>query len=77
MGRTGQAGAVVIGGGITGCSVAYHLAKRGARVTIVDAIPSKSRADRGTLKTLGELLNQDGDVVMTIRGIGFFGRRPG
>jgi glycine cleavage system aminomethyltransferase T/glycine/D-amino acid oxidase-like deaminating enzyme len=31
MGRTGQAGAVVIGGGITGCSVAYHLAKAGVR----------------------------------------------
>ncbi len=46
------------------------------RVTIVDAIPSKSRADRGTLKTLGELLNQDGDVVMTMCGVGFFGRRP-
>ena len=46
------------------------------RLTIVDAIPSKSRADRGTLKTLGELINQDGDVVMTIRGVGFFGRRP-
>src|SRR4029077_20221127 len=26
-----QAGAVVIGGGITGCSVAYHLAKAGLR----------------------------------------------
>ncbi len=31
MNRTGQAGAVVIGGGITGCSVAYHLAKAGVR----------------------------------------------
>jgi acyl dehydratase len=46
------------------------------RVTIVDAVPSKSRADRGTLKTLGELLNQHGEVVMTMRGVGFFGRRP-
>ena len=31
MDRTDQAGAVVIGGGITGCSVAYHLAKAGMR----------------------------------------------
>jgi acyl dehydratase len=46
------------------------------RVTIADAIPSKSRADRGTLKTLGELMNQQGEVVMRIRGAGFFGRRP-
>jgi glycine cleavage system aminomethyltransferase T/glycine/D-amino acid oxidase-like deaminating enzyme len=29
--RVGGAGAVVIGGGITGCSVAYHLAKAGVR----------------------------------------------
>ncbi len=46
------------------------------RVTILDAIPSQSRPDRGTLKTLGELLNQRGEVVMAIRGAGFFGRRP-
>jgi acyl dehydratase len=46
------------------------------RVTITDTIPSKSRDDRGTIKTLGELLNQHGDVVMQMRGAGFFGRRP-
>ena len=46
------------------------------RVTIVELIPSKSRRDRGTIRTLGELRNQNGDVVMTIRGVGFFGRRP-
>src|SRR5947209_18953418 len=31
MDRGNRAGAVVIGGGITGCSVAYHLAKAGLR----------------------------------------------
>src|SRR5207302_1524795 len=31
MNRVDPAGAVVIGGGITGCSVAYHLAKAGVR----------------------------------------------
>src|SRR6266853_709963 len=31
MSNAKQAGAVVIGGGITGCSVAYHLAKAGVR----------------------------------------------
>jgi acyl dehydratase len=46
------------------------------RATILDAIPSKSRPDRGTLKVLGELLNQHGEVVIAIRSIGFFGRRP-
>jgi acyl dehydratase len=46
------------------------------RVTIVDVIPSKSRVDRGTIKTLGELLNQKGEVVMQMNAVGFFGRRP-
>ncbi|HTW67540.1 MAG TPA: FAD-binding oxidoreductase [Bryobacteraceae bacterium] len=29
---------VVVGAGITGASIAYHLAKRGAKVTIIDAL---------------------------------------
>jgi len=47
------------------------------RVTIAELIPSKSRPDRGVVKTLGEMRNQKGEPVMTIRSIGFFGRRPG
>ena len=46
------------------------------RLTIMELIPSKRRADRGTIKTRGEMINQRGEVVMTIRGVGFFGRRP-
>jgi acyl dehydratase len=46
------------------------------RITIMELIPSKSRADRGTIKTRGEMINQRGEVVMTIRGVGFFRRRP-
>jgi acyl dehydratase len=46
------------------------------RLTVLETIPSKSRADRGTLKSLGEMVNQKGEVVMTIRALGFFGRRP-
>ena len=46
------------------------------RVTILELTPSRSRPDRGTIRTLGEMLNQKGEVVMTIRGVGFFGRRP-
>ncbi|MGH7073238.1 MAG: MaoC family dehydratase [Stellaceae bacterium] len=47
------------------------------RVRILEAIPSKSRPDRGILKTQGELTNQAGELVMTVRAVNFFGRRPG
>ncbi|HZB92586.1 MAG TPA: MaoC family dehydratase [Stellaceae bacterium] len=46
------------------------------RLTILDLIPSRSRPDRGTVKSLGEMVNQDGEVVMKLHGVGFFGRRP-
>jgi acyl dehydratase len=46
------------------------------RVTILDAVASKSRPDRGTLKCLGEMLNQHGETVMKVHSVGFFGRRP-
>lgn len=46
------------------------------RVRICESTPSKSRRDRGILKTEGELTNQDGELVMTIRAVNFFGRRP-
>jgi acyl dehydratase len=47
-----------------------------ARFTILEAIPSRSTPDRGVLRTLTEMLNQDGETVMTLRGLGMFGRRP-
>jgi acyl dehydratase len=47
-----------------------------AQVRVYEATPSKSRRDRGILKTEGQLTNQNGEVVMTIRAVNFFGRRP-
>jgi acyl dehydratase len=47
-----------------------------ARFTILESIPSRSKPDRGVLKTLTEVLNQRGEIVMTQRGMGMFGRRP-
>ena len=47
-----------------------------ARFRIVEAAPSKSRPDRGIVKSQGEVTNQDGELVMTIRATNFFGRRP-
>jgi len=33
----GEAQVVVVGAGVIGCSIAYHLARRGASVTVIDA----------------------------------------
>ena len=46
------------------------------RLTFVEATPSRSGAHRGTVKQLGELFNQHGDLVMTLRAISMIGRRP-
>lgn len=40
---------VVAGAGIIGASIAYHLAKLGAAVTVIDAVGPASHASRGTL----------------------------
>ena len=47
-----------------------------ARFTVVEAIPSRSKPDRGVVRSLSEVLNQHGEVVMTLRGLGLFARRP-
>jgi acyl dehydratase len=47
-----------------------------ARMTVLEAIPSRSKPDRGVLRTLTEMLNQHGEVVMTVRGLSLLGRRP-
>lgn len=47
-----------------------------ARFTIVEVVPSRSKPDRGIVRTFTEVLNQHDDVVMTHRGLGMFGRRP-
>jgi len=46
------------------------------RFTVVEAVPSRSKPDRGIVRSLSEVFNQRGDVVMTMRGLGMFARRP-
>src|SRR3712207_2026120 len=43
------------------------------RVTVLDVWESTRRADRGTVLCQSELVNQDGDVVMSLRSRGLFG----
>ncbi len=47
-----------------------------ARMTVLEAMPSRSKPDRGVLRTLTEMRNQHGEVVMTVRGLSLLGRRP-
>ena len=46
------------------------------RLTVIEKTPSKSGARRGALRTLGELFNQKGECVMTLKAISIIGARP-
>src|SRR5262245_35560075 len=47
-----------------------------ARFTVLEAVPSRSKPDRGIIRSLSQVFNQHGEVVMTLRGLGLFARRP-
>jgi acyl dehydratase len=47
------------------------------RVTILDARVSRSRPDRGIIHPFAEVLNQHGEVVLTLKPINLVRRRPG
>ena len=46
------------------------------RVTIVEARPSRSKPDRGLVRTGGELLNQDDQLVLSLTAMNLLRRRP-
>jgi len=45
------------------------------RVTVLEATPSRSRPDRGMVRTLVEVLNQQGEAVMTLQPMNIIRRR--
>jgi acyl dehydratase len=47
-----------------------------ARMIVLDVVPSRSKADRGHVRASYEVFNQNGDKVMTMIGLGIYGRRP-
>jgi acyl dehydratase len=47
-----------------------------ARFTVLEANPSRSRPDRGIVRSRGEMLNQNDEVVLQVEAVNFFGRRP-
>ncbi len=46
------------------------------RMTVLESIPSRSKPDRGVVRSLMELRNQHGEVVLTVKGLSLLGRRP-
>lgn len=46
-----------------------------AQMTVLDARPSMSKPDRGIIKSHWEVFNQDGELVMSMEGLGMFLRR--
>jgi acyl dehydratase len=47
-----------------------------ARITFLEVTPSRSKPDRGILRSRGEMVNQAGEAVMTLEAVNFFARRP-
>ena len=47
-----------------------------ARLTVLEASPSKRTPGRGTIRSRGEMVNQAGVTVMTMVARGHFARRP-
>jgi acyl dehydratase len=47
-----------------------------ARMTVLESIPSRSKPDRGLIRSLMELRNQHNEIVLTVRGLSLLGRRP-
>jgi len=47
------------------------------RVSVLDATRSRSKRDRGVVRTLMEVLNQHGDVVMSLKAMNIIASRSG
>ena len=46
------------------------------RITVLEATPSRSKQDRGLIRTLIETLNQRDEVVMSFKSMNLMRRRP-
>jgi acyl dehydratase len=48
-----------------------------ARMEVVESRASRSKPDRGVIRSRWEVRNQAGELVMTMEGLGMYRRRPG
>ncbi len=47
-----------------------------ARFVVLETTPSRSRPNMGIIRSRSEVYNQHGELVMSMVGTNFFGRRP-
>ena len=47
------------------------------RVSVVETKQSNSKPDRGIVRSINEVLNQDGETVLSMRGMGMYRTRDG
>ena len=47
-----------------------------ARMVVTECIPSRSKPDRGIVRSVLEMRNQSGDLVVTVNGVNLIGRKP-
>ena len=47
-----------------------------ARFTVIESTPSKSKTSLGIVRSRCEVFNQADELVMSLLGVHFFGRRP-
>ena len=67
-----KADAVVIGGGITGCSIAYNLSRRGKRVVVLEKDDVAYEASGRTVAAVGLLGKQAGEFELAQASLGIY-----
>ncbi|GHO81185.1 glycine oxidase ThiO [Ktedonobacter sp. SOSP1-85] len=68
---TSNADTIIMGGGVTGCSIAYHLQQAGARVTVIEReeiASESSSAAAGMLAPIGGMRQGDAFTDLLIAG---------
>ena len=67
-----SADAVVVGGGISGCAIAYNLAKRGQKVILLEKDDIAFEASGRTVAALGLLGKQRGEFLLAQESLGLY-----
>ena len=67
-----KADAVVIGGGITGCSIAYNLSKRGKKVVVIEKDDVAYEASGRTVAAVGLLGKQEGEFELARESLAIY-----